>query len=95
MFGSDKSVKLIDFGFAAFDQNLDPKAKVEGTPLYLSPEAITGVYGRESDIWALGVTLVQLLDDDKVPFKADTLEELQTKITSCDFIMPPHITPSC
>jgi calcium-dependent protein kinase len=29
--------------------------EIAGTPYYLAPEVLTGSYGRECDIWSLGI----------------------------------------
>lgn len=55
--------KLADFGTAALLTNslpTDPRTIV-GTPSYMSPELLRGEVGKPADIWALGVTLLQLV----------------------------------
>ncbi|KJR41441.1 Serine/threonine protein kinase domain protein [Candidatus Magnetoovum chiemensis] len=52
-----------DFGISSM---LDPELSrkrtvVKGTPLYWSPEAFTGVVGKETDWWGLGVIVLELL----------------------------------
>ena len=74
MFGSDKSVKLIDFGFAINNIKKNKQKAVVGTPYYIGPEVITGFYGKECDIWSLGVCLVQILDNNNMPFNGDSVE---------------------
>ena len=72
--GDYSSIKLIDFGMAAFDEN--DQAKVRGTPNFMSPEMIIGKnYGIESDMWSLGVIL-HYCATSKLPFNAGNLEEL-------------------
>jgi eukaryotic-like serine/threonine-protein kinase len=62
-----RRVKLLDFGVAKFaasaDKSLTGPANLLGTPLYMSPEQITGVVEADtgSDLWALGVVLFQVL----------------------------------
>lgn len=58
-----------DFGIASL---LDPEfskkmTKIKGTPLYWSPEAFTGVVGKESDYWSLGMMILEILTG-KHPF---------------------------
>jgi tRNA A-37 threonylcarbamoyl transferase component Bud32 len=73
--------KIADFGIARMPS---PESTVEGmvlgTPSYMSPEQVIGksVDGR-CDVYALGVVLFELLAG-RVPFSADSLEELSVKI---------------
>jgi serine/threonine protein kinase len=59
------AVKLIDFGVSAFCSPGAQRQTVIGTPLFMAPEMIdnTGMpspYDEKVDIWALGVTLIEL-----------------------------------
>jgi uncharacterized RDD family membrane protein YckC len=70
-------VKVLDFGLVkeigpAGDMALSQEAAVLGTPLYLSPEQASGEpIDFRSDIYALGVTLHQLVSG-RPPFEGDT-----------------------
>lgn len=71
MFGCDNEIKLIDFGLSVVEtkkRNLG----VAGTPYYMAPEVLTGVYGKECDVWALGVVLYEMLMGD-VPFNGPNM----------------------
>ena len=61
----DALVKLADFGVAALVGDGDGAAPPEGqcgTPAYFAPEMLLDApYGREVDLWALGVVLFNLL----------------------------------
>jgi serine/threonine-protein kinase len=78
-------VKVVDFGLvklvaSATSPGVTQESVVTGTPLYLSPEALTdpdSVDGR-SDLYALGATAYYLLTGGPV-FEAKTLIELCTK----------------
>jgi serine/threonine protein kinase len=58
-------VHLIDFGVARFfdDQSVTYTGQLVGTPLYMSPEQVTGrgVIDARTDIYSLGLVLYELL----------------------------------
>jgi len=62
MFGEDGEIKLIDFGLS---RKMEKKSRslstVAGTLAYMAPEIIRGQYGKECDIWSLGVLLYVLV----------------------------------
>jgi len=74
---TDGEVKLLDFGLAkmlsidevaAEDGTLTRKGRIVGTPAYMAPEQITGVFiDVRADVYALGVMLYELLADRR-PF---------------------------
>lgn len=56
---SDGSVKLCDFGIASMS-NQSLSTTVVGTSRYMSPERLRGrPYGRPSDIWCLGLVMLE------------------------------------
>lgn len=63
----------------------DPEANLEesdkvGTPYYMAPEIWKyQKYGKESDIWALGVILYEICCL-QYPFPANELDELEKKV---------------
>jgi len=70
-------VKVTDFGIARIiDSTQTRTGLVLGTPSFMSPEQMAGdrIDGR-SDLYALGVTLFQLLTG-QLPHKADSMAEL-------------------
>ena len=80
---SSDSVKVTDFGIARItDSSKTKTGLVLGTPSYMSPEQLAGkkVDGR-SDLYALGVTLYQLLAG-VLPFRGESMSELMFKIAS-------------
>lgn len=72
-------VKLTDFGLAALVSILaeGDNEYILGTPAYMPPEQIIseGVDGR-SDLYALGVTLFELLADGRLPFAYEDKRQL-------------------
>jgi hypothetical protein len=79
---AEDDAKISDFGIArkATDDTLTASGLVTGTPSYFSPElARGGDPGRESDVWALGVTLYMAVEGrPPYPRQANPLAMLQT-----------------
>lgn len=51
-----------------------------GTPYFISPEVLKGRYGKECDMWSLGVLLFLLLSGD-FPFDGPNRAEVFEKIS--------------
>jgi serine/threonine-protein kinase len=77
----DGRAKLMDFGVAHLtSSNLTSTGASLGTPIYMSPEQITGGKATPStDVFAVGAVLYELLTGIK-PFDAPTLQGLFYKI---------------
>jgi serine/threonine-protein kinase len=82
---ADGSVSLLDFGIAKHVEDLtEPGSQTRTTlrlmtPLYAAPEQLTGgVVGVQSDVYALGVILYQLLAG-RTPFEVTGLTPLQVE----------------
>ena len=77
------AVKITDFGIARLTNSSATRTGIVlGTPSFMAPEQLEGrnVTGR-SDLFALGVTLFQLLAG-QLPFRADSMTALMDKIAN-------------
>lgn len=79
MLDNEGKVHVIDFGIARFfeDVTLTQSGQLVGTPMYMSPEQITGRCEPDprTDIYALGLVLYELLTL-RPPLQAPSREEL-------------------
>jgi eukaryotic-like serine/threonine-protein kinase len=97
--------KVLDFGLA---KDLEPPAAgvtqvglteigtVMGTPAYMSPEQARGEHaGRQTDIWAFGAVLFEMLTG-KAPFRSDTTAETVARVLEREpnYSSLPPTTPS-
>ena len=58
MLTENDELKLIDFGLSCMVNGAKSKSKaVAGTPYYMAPEVLAGLYDSKCDIWAIGVLL--------------------------------------
>lgn len=55
-----------------------------GTPYFISPEVLKGRYGKECDMWSLGVLLYLLLSGD-FPFDGPNRADVFDKISKGTF----------
>jgi len=77
-------VKVLDFGIAKVsgsDQGLTGTSQGMGSGGYMSPEQMSSAkkVDHRADIWALGVTLYELITANR-PFEADSLEQFVTRV---------------
>ena len=97
----ESDVKLCDFGLARFVDPAHPRSLVgrSGTLMYFAPEVVEGrSYGKEVDLWALGVLLYILLGGNN-PFDpaCDSPNDvIEKRIRSCryDFEEPEWVEVS-
>ncbi|KAJ3967208.1 kinase-like domain-containing protein [Lentinula raphanica] len=81
LLNSEGEVKLCDFGVSGELENSVAKTFV-GTSVYMSPERIQGSdYSVKSDVWSLGITLIELAHGC-FPFADSEVEEEETPIDS-------------
>lgn len=74
---------VADFGLAVFEEDQAAlRGEVAGTPIYMSPEQLSGradwLDGR-TDIWSMGVILYELISG-KPPFEGKNFPELKEQI---------------
>ena len=55
-----------------------------GTPYYVSPEVLEGLYDKRCDLWAVGVVTFILISGSP-PFFGKNEIEIFNKIRCCDF----------
>jgi len=105
----DGHIKLLDFGLCTqdpasaeeFPGSLDDEGRTTraqlsskvGTPQYMAPEVFSGSYGKEADLWALGIMTFECLIGS-VPFHAgkeqgkDARSIITRKITAHADLLP-------
>ena len=82
---------MCDFGWAAFVNNCNRRTYC-GTTDYLSPELLNEEkYGKEVDIWSIGVLAYELVCG-KAPFASKRDHETRDKIIKMKFSVPEGLT---
>ncbi|KAK8875899.1 hypothetical protein M9Y10_006076 [Tritrichomonas musculus] len=91
LIGSDKKVRIADFGLSAkLDYDDEKKFTVCGTPNYLSPELLASTnhgHSYEVDIWAIGVCAFAMLTGTP-PFETRRTKDTYAHIKSCQYHFP-------
>jgi serine/threonine protein kinase len=87
--------RLADFGLSRVTDNQATASQVAGTPAYMAPEAFAGRRSVQTDLWAVGVILHELVAGTR-PFPQDDMMSLIWAITVSDpatlpIGTPPHI----
>ena len=82
MFDCEGNLKVIDFGLATHTNKISEKEHIAGSPYYIAPEVLNGVFEQSCDIWAIGV-LIYLLVTGVLPFSGKNAEEVFFKAENC------------
>ncbi len=97
MISREGEAKLMDFGIAKgeADSSLTRAGMLVGSPSYMAPEVLAGEEaGGSADVWALGVSLYELLTGEK-PFRGKDAEELFAAIQRGRFPRVRSLAPDC
>ncbi len=97
MVSRDGEVKLMDFGIAKGedDASLTRAGMLVGSPSYMAPEVLAGEeVGPSADVWALGVTIYELVTGEK-PFRGKDSEDLFAAIQRGRFPHVRSLAPEC
>jgi Ser/Thr protein kinase RdoA (MazF antagonist) len=91
--GNDDEVRLLDFGIAKVLTFTHSRTHLNlGSPSYCSPERLSrGQVDRDADLWAVGVTLYEMVAGSP-PYQAQDTRKLEELIQSR---RPPRALPDC
>lgn len=80
VFRDANQVKVGDVGLSKYisESNRSAQTQSVGTVYYMAPEVAKGRYGREVDVYAMGVMLYEMLTG-RVPFEGETTAEILMK----------------
>jgi len=85
IFEDELVVKIGDYGLSKFISTSRRSGQTEsvGTFHYMAPEIGKGIYGKEIDIYALGIILYEMLTG-RVPFEGESSQEIIMKHLTAD-----------
>lgn len=83
----DSEIKIIDFGLSTKFVKEKHMSGIVGTPYYVAPEVLEGVYTNACDVWSVGVILYIMLNG-KPPFSGETSSEILGKVARAPVFFP-------
>ena len=95
--GNEEIVKVVDFGIARLVDSSQTQTKLLiGAPAYMAPELVTATAkaNEKTDIWAVGVTLYELIAYQR-PFEGNSIEDLTQNIVHGQPKPLAQIVPDC
>lgn len=85
-------IKLGDFGLAVqLDNSKSVRNTVCGTPWFMAPEVYNGATEVKSDVWALGITLIELAEGKNPYAGLKSSAEIMNKVLTGP---SPSLSPS-
>ena len=97
VFRDHHAVKIGDVGLSKYISESRRSAQTQsvGTVYYMAPEVARGRYGREVDVYALGIMLYEMLTG-RVPFEGQTTAEILMKHLTAEpdlSVLPENLQP--
>ena len=83
-------IKLGDFGLATQLEQSRSNSATCGTALYMAPEVFEGKPCLKSDVWALGISIIEMAEG-KHPFEGYTTDRVRSAVLNGN---PPSLTSS-
>lgn len=84
------SLKIIDFGTAAWFEPKKRLTRKYGTTFYIAPEVLRHSYSEKCDVWSCGVILYILLSGEP-PFDGNNENEILTRILKGDYSLSTSV----
>ena len=84
MISGNDELKLIDFGLSKRQEGNKKLKTIAGTPYYMAPEVLEGMYDNKCDTWSLGVLLYVFMSG-YLPFQGDNRNDVFYKIQNAKY----------